>query len=75
MSSPRAEAKPSLTDAVLQAALDGEGIAAIDRRIAALRRHMQVSKPRFPRLVPIYWAEIDLLLELRLWLTGAFRAG
>ena len=70
MSTPLTDAKPSLTDAVLQAALDGDGIPAIDQRIAVLRRHMQVSNPRFPRLVPIYWAEIDLLLELRLWLTG-----
>jgi len=65
---------PSLPEAVLLAALDGEGIPVIDRRITTLRRHMQVSNHRFPRQVPIYRAEIDLLLDLRLWLTGAVGA-
>ena len=49
-------------------------MTAIDRRIATLRERIEATGPRFAWLVPDYWEEIDHLLDLRLWLTGAARA-
>ena len=68
------EPGPASTNALIESAFDVEGLPAIDRRIATLRERILATSPRFTALVPSYWAEIDDLLELRLWLTRAARA-
>ena len=47
-------------------------LAAIDHQIATLNARAKATSPRFAALVPHYRADIDALLDLRLWLTGAF---
>jgi hypothetical protein len=47
-----------------------ESLAAIDLQIAALHTRAKDTSPRFAALVPHYQADIDALLDLRLWLTG-----
>ena len=46
-------------------------LAAIDDQIATLNARVKATSPRFAALVPHYRADIDALLDLRLWLTGA----
>ncbi len=46
-------------------------LAAIDHQIATLNARAKATGPRFAALVPHYRADIDALLDLRLWLTGA----
>ncbi|HVH21275.1 MAG TPA: hypothetical protein VNA11_02355 [Pseudonocardia sp.] len=70
-SSGPAEASSS---ALIESAFDADGVQAIDSRIVALRERIRATSPRFAKLVPGYWDEIDHLLELRFWLTGALRA-
>ncbi len=43
-------------------------ISAVDHHIAELHRRIGHASPRFPRLVDEFWAEIDLLLDRRMWL-------
>ncbi len=47
-------------------------LAAIDHQIATLNARAKATSPRFAALVPHYRADIDALLDLRLWLTGSF---
>lgn len=47
-------------------------LAAIDHQIAALNERVKGTSPRYAALIPHYRADIDALLDLRLWLTGAF---
>jgi hypothetical protein len=47
-----------------------ERLAAIDRQIATLNARVKATSPRFAALVPHYRADIDALLDLRLWLTA-----
>ena len=49
----------------------GDRLAAIDQQIATLNARAKATNPRFAALVPHYRADIDALLDLRLWLTGA----
>ena len=65
---------PAPTNALIESAQEFKGVPAIDRRIATLRERIETTSPRFAWLVPDYWEEIDHLLDLRLWLTGAARA-
>jgi len=44
-------------------------LAAIDHQIATLNARVKATSPRFAALVPHYRADIDALLDLRLWLT------
>ena len=44
-------------------------LAAIDHQIANLNARVKATSPRFAALVPHYRADIDALLDLRLWLT------
>ncbi len=46
-------------------------LAAIDEQIAKINAQAKATSPRFAALVPHYRADIDALLDLRLWLTGA----
>ena len=46
-------------------------LAAIDHQIATLNARVKATSPRFAALVPHYQADIDALLDLRLWLTDA----
>jgi len=46
-------------------------LAAIDHQIATLSARVKATSPRFAALVPHYQADIDALLDLRLWLTDA----
>jgi hypothetical protein len=46
-------------------------LAAIDHQIATLNARAKATSPRFAALLPHYRADIDALLDLRLWLTGA----
>ena len=46
-------------------------LAAIDHQIATLNARAKATSPRFAALVPHYRADIDALLDLRLWLTDA----
>lgn len=62
---------PASTNALIESAYELGGVLAIDRRIATLRGHMRGILPQFAWLVPDYRDEIDQLLDLRLWLTGA----
>jgi uncharacterized small protein (DUF1192 family) len=65
---------PASSNALIESAYELKGVTAIDRRIATLRERIEATGPRFAWLVPDYWEEIDHLLDLRLWLTGAARA-
>lgn len=47
-----------------------ENLAAIDHQIAALHTRVKGTIPRYAALIPHYQADIDALLDLRLWLTG-----
>jgi hypothetical protein len=47
-------------------------LTAIDHQIAALNERVKGTSPRYAALIPHYRADIDALLDLRLWLTGAF---
>ena len=47
-------------------------LAAIDHQIVALNERVKGTSPRYAALIPHYRADIDALLDLRLWLTGAF---
>jgi hypothetical protein len=47
-----------------------ENLAAIDHQIAALHARAKGTSPRYAALIPHYQADIDALLDLRLWLTG-----
>jgi hypothetical protein len=47
-----------------------ENLAAIDHQIAALHARAKGTTPRYAALIPHYRADIDALLDLRLWLTG-----
>ncbi len=47
-----------------------ENLAAIDHQIAALHARAKDTTPRYAALIPHYQADIDALLDLRLWLTG-----
>ncbi|HEY0814439.1 MAG TPA: hypothetical protein VGE11_14265 [Pseudonocardia sp.] len=47
-----------------------ENLAAIDHQIAALRARAKGTSPRYAALIPHYQADIDALLDLRLWLTA-----
>ncbi len=47
-----------------------ENLAAIDHQIAALNARAKATSPRYAALIPHYHADIDALLDLRLWLTG-----
>lgn len=49
----------------------GDRLAAIDHQIATLNARAKATSPRFAALVPHYQADIDALLDLRLWLTEA----
>jgi hypothetical protein len=49
----------------------GDRLAAIDHQIATLNARVKATSPRFAALVPHYQADIDALLDLRLWLTEA----
>ena len=51
---------------------DADRLAAIDHQIATLNARAKATSPRFAALVPHYRADIDALLDLRLWLTGSF---
>jgi hypothetical protein len=62
---------PAPTNALIESAYELKGVPAIDRRIATLRERIEATGPQFAWLVPDYWEEIDHLLDLRLWLTGA----
>jgi hypothetical protein len=46
-------------------------LAAIDHQLAALNERVKGTSPRYAALIPHYRADIDALLDLRLWLTGA----
>jgi hypothetical protein len=48
-----------------------DNLEAIDHQIAALHERVKSTSPRFAALIPHYRADIDALLDLRLWLTGA----
>jgi hypothetical protein len=43
-------------------------IAAVDRHIVRLYKRIQHAAPRLPELAEELWAEIDLLLDHRMWL-------
>lgn len=45
-------------------------LAAIDHQIVALNQRVKGTSPRYAALIPHYRADIDALLDLRLWLTG-----
>jgi len=47
-----------------------DNLAAIDHQIAALHARAKATSPRFAALIPHYQADIDALLDLRLWLSG-----
>jgi hypothetical protein len=49
----------------------GDRLAAIDQQIATLNARVKATSPRFAALLPHYQADIDALLDLRLWLTEA----
>ena len=49
----------------------GDRLAAIDHQIATRNARVKATSPRFAALVPHYQADIDALLDLRLWLTVA----
>ena len=66
-----AEPGSASTDALLRSAFDSKGIGAIDRRIADLRQRILTTSPRFAKRALGYREEIDLLLDMRLWLKGA----
>ncbi len=48
-----------------------DSLAAIDHQIAALHERAKATSPRFAALIPHYQADIDALLDLRLWLSGS----
>jgi hypothetical protein len=48
---------------------NSDRLAAIDHQIATLNARVKATSPRFAALVPHYRADIDALLDLRLWLT------
>jgi hypothetical protein len=50
---------------------NSDRLAAIDDQIATLNARVKATSPRFAALVPHYRADIDALLDLRLWLTDA----
>lgn len=60
---------PAGSNRLIDSAFDVNGVPAIDRRIDALRERIRAAGPRMAQRVPHYWAEIDHLLDLRLWLT------
>ena len=46
-------------------------VTAIDRRIVVLHERAKRARPRRGAILPRYQADIDALLDLRLWLTGS----
>lgn len=68
-----AEPGPASTVALIESAFEVTGVTAIDNRIATVRERIRATSPRFSRVLPGYWDEIDHLLDLRLWLTGGAR--
>jgi hypothetical protein len=43
-------------------------LCALDQHIGRLYRQIEATPPRFPELVQELWADVDLLLDRRLWL-------
>lgn len=43
-------------------------ISSVDGHILELSKRIRCAAPRFPRLVVEFWADIDLLLDRRMWL-------
>ena len=65
-----ADAGSPAADELIRSVLDSGGLAAIDRRIAGLCEQVLATNPRLAQLIAGYQDDIDLLLDLRLWLTG-----
>ncbi len=67
-------------DSLIKAILDTrdpstEGVLVLDAQIALLCERARSTHPRFAHLAAAYRDEVDLLLEVRYWLTGPPAAG
>jgi hypothetical protein len=49
-------------------------LARLDRQIAAVPDRIRRADPRLPLLVAQHWADIDQLLDLRIWLSAGAEA-